>query len=98
MDSVDWMRKELLEEIDRVLIGSEFWQGGRFSTIEWMMKRLKATEAELAQIRPIVDAAREWYKTLLNETIDGKSCYEPETNEEQELINSVQKLRGNNYG
>jgi len=82
MDSVDWMRKELLEEIDRILIGSEFWQGGRFDTIKWMMERLKATN-------PVVEAA-------VAAADDFDNYWKPETRVTSvaKLIDAVQTFKG----
>jgi len=34
------MREELLVEIDRVLMGSPFWQGGRLDTIRWLVGKM----------------------------------------------------------
>lgn len=46
--NVSAMRAELLEEIDNVIQGTPYWQGGRLDTIKYLLARVEKAEAEAA--------------------------------------------------
>lgn len=45
---VSQMRADLLQEIDDVIQGTAYWQGGRLDTIKHLLARVEKTEAEAA--------------------------------------------------
>lgn len=61
---VSEMRAELLAEIDGLLQGTPFWQGGRFDTIKHLMARVEAAEHERDEARRERDEAQVGYHTL----------------------------------